>query len=118
MGVSRRLGWTVLGCVLPLFLGLSTGCASLRAAQLYQSGSAALERGDVELSIRELEGAATLAPQASEIQNHLGLAYAAADRHERAQEAFDRAVALDCENEAAELNRRSHRSAVWRATRF
>ena len=49
-----------------------------RRARLYRSGTAALDRGEPERAIADLEQAAALAPQASEVQNHLGLAYAAA----------------------------------------
>ncbi len=38
------------------------------------------------------------------MQNHLGLAYDAAGRPEAAQQAFERAVELDCDNEAAQQN--------------
>ena len=77
------------------------GCAAFQAARLYNSGSDALERGDVERAVAELERAATLAPHASEIQNHLGLAYAASGREEDALRAFRRAVELDCDNRQA-----------------
>jgi len=99
---------------LALALGIVflAGCSSFRAAKLYQSGSAALDRGDVVQSIAELEEASRLAPNASEIQNHLGLAYAEAGEHVRAQAAFNRALELDCENSAARQNRVAHRRAV------
>lgn len=80
------------------------GCTSFRAARLYQSGTQALDRGDVALSIHDLEAAERLAPDASEIQNHLGLAYRAAGRPADARAAFERAVELDCENQAAQRN--------------
>ena len=87
-----------------MVLGLLLGCASLEAARLYRSGSAALDRGDAERAIADLERAAQLQPQASEIQNHLGLAYAEAGRDEDARRAFQRSVDLDCDNEAAQHN--------------
>ena len=80
------------------------GCARWQAAQLYGSGTEALDRGDVALAIHDLERAAALAPQASEVQNHLGLAYGAAGRHEESLAAFERAVDLDCDNAAAREN--------------
>ena len=80
------------------------GCTSFRAAQLYQSGTRALDRGDSVAAIRDLEAAENLAPEASEIQNHLGLAYRAAGRFPEARVAFERAVVLDCENDAARRN--------------
>jgi Flp pilus assembly protein TadD len=89
---------------LALLLPLTLGCASFRAARLYQTGSLALDRGDVVQAIGALERAAELAPDASEIQNHLGLAYQAAGRHDAALRAFRRAVALDCSNQPAAHN--------------
>src|SRR5262245_65839227 len=89
-----------------LILGLG-GCASLEAARLYHSGTAALDAGQAERAIADLERAGELAPQASEVQNHLGLAYAAAGRPGDAERAFRRAVALDCDNAAAQENLRA-----------
>lgn len=80
------------------------GCASLEGARLYESGTEALDRGDASLAVERLERAAVLVPQASEIQNHLGLAYSAAGRDAEALQAFRRAVALDCDNAAAAEN--------------
>ena len=54
--------------------------------------------------MRALEGAAERAPEASEVQNHLGLAYLASGRRGDALRAFERAVALDCDNAAARHN--------------
>ena len=85
---------------------LLVGCTSYRAARLYHSGTAALDRGDSGRAIAELEQAAELAPAASEVQNHLGLAYAAAGRPEDALHAFRRAVEFDCDNAAASENLR------------
>ncbi|MDJ0848491.1 MAG: tetratricopeptide repeat protein [Myxococcota bacterium] len=90
--------------LLLLALAVTLGCANWRAAHLYGSGTDALDRGDVELAIRDLERAAELAPRASEVQNHLGLAYSAAGRREAALAAFERAVELDCDNAAAREN--------------
>jgi Flp pilus assembly protein TadD len=97
-------------CVLTLALALSpglAGCASFQAARLYQSGTAALDAGEPERAVADLERAGALAPQASEVQNHLGLAYAAAGRPDDAERAFRRAVELDCENAAARENLRA-----------
>lgn len=80
------------------------GCTSFQAARLYASGTDALDQGRVEEAIVELERAAQLRPEASEIQNHLGLAYRAAGRDQDALRAFGRAVALDCRNDAASHN--------------
>ena len=85
-------------------LALLLACTSLTAAQHYAEGSAALDRGEVERAIAELERAAALVPHASEVQNHLGLAYTAAMREDQALRAFERALELDCDNAAARSN--------------
>ncbi len=82
----------------------SLGCASFQGWRLYDSGTDALDRGDTARAIADLERAAELVPRASEIQNHLGLAYAADGRSDEALLAFRRAVALDCGNRAARRN--------------
>jgi Flp pilus assembly protein TadD len=73
---------------------------------LYQSGTRALDRGNSRQAVADLERAAELLPEASEVQNHLGLAYQAAGRERDAEFAFRRAVALDCGNAAAVENLR------------
>lgn len=93
-----RRGFAAVALALVLCLG---GCATYRAARLYRRGSIALERGESERAVADLERAAVLAPHASEIQNHLGLAYAASGRDEDALHAFRRAVELDCDNRQA-----------------
>jgi Flp pilus assembly protein TadD len=93
----------------------SAGCASFEAARLYDRGSAALDRGDAQTAIADLERAARLAPEASEVQNHLGLAYAAAGRRGDALAAFERAVDLDCDNAAAQENLAAARLRGWEA---
>ena len=98
-----RMGWLHVGravCVAAIALG----CSSFQAARLYHSGTAALDRGDAAGAVSDLERAAELLPEASEVQNHLGLAYHAAGRDRDAELAFQRAVALDCENSAAAEN--------------
>jgi Flp pilus assembly protein TadD len=87
-----------------LLLLVAGGCASLEAARLYTRGTDALDRGDVASAVVALERAAALEPEASEIQNHLGLAYAAAGRPGDALLAWRRAVELDCDNSAAAHN--------------
>ncbi len=82
----------------------ASGCASVEGGRLYTSGTEALDRGDVESAVDALQRAAALVPQASEIQNHLGLAYQAAGRSNEARAAFERAVDLDCDNLAARHN--------------
>jgi Flp pilus assembly protein TadD len=91
---------------LVLCLGIA-GCATFEGARLYQSGTQALDRGDPERAIADLERAAVLVPQASEVQNHLGLAYAEVGRAADAERAFRRALELDCGNEAARENLRA-----------
>ncbi len=100
-----RATWLRIGCALCAVV-LALGCSSLRAARLYQSGTSALDRGDSRQAIAELERAAELSPEASAVQNHLGLAYQAAGRKIDAELAFRRAVVLDCGNAAAVENLR------------
>lgn len=66
-------------------------------------------------AVAELEQAAALAPQSSEIQNHLGLAYADLGRDAEALDSFQRAVDLDCNNAAARAN--LDRALAMRAAR-
>jgi Flp pilus assembly protein TadD len=80
------------------------GCSAIEGARLYREGTRALERGDAASAVRALEGAAERAPEASEVQNHLGLAYLASGRRGAALHAFERAVVLDCDNAAARHN--------------
>ncbi len=94
--------FTLAALLLGLLLAL--GCATVRGADLYQSGTAALDVGDSSGAISDLEAAARLLPEASEIQNHLGLAYESAGREEEALGAFRMAVALDCDNQPAKHN--------------
>jgi Flp pilus assembly protein TadD len=89
----------------PFVPGCQTDAAiAFRGARHYSAGNRALDRGDGALAVAELRQAASLLPQASEIQNHLGLAYLAEGDHARAREAFRRAVELDCDNQAARIN--------------
>jgi Flp pilus assembly protein TadD len=80
------------------------GCSAWRGARLYQSGTAALDRGEIEVALVELSHAARLVPEASEVHNHLGIAQLEADRIGLARESFERAVELDCDNHAASNN--------------
>lgn len=82
----------------------SVACAGLEAARFEERGRAALDRGDATAAVADLEHAASLAPAASPIQNHLGIAYEQAGRRDDALRAYERAVDLDCENEAAAAN--------------
>jgi len=99
---AARIGWAL---ALGVLVGFgAAGCASWEGARLYQSGTQALDRGEPTRAIADLERAAELAPEASEVQNHLGLAYAAAGRDADALRAFERAVDIDCDNRAAAEN--------------
>jgi Flp pilus assembly protein TadD len=80
------------------------GCTTLEAARLYHSGTRALEHGQTEAAIADLEGAALRVPNASEVHNRLCVAYAAAGRRGDAIHEFQSAVALDCGNEVAVRN--------------
>ena len=89
---------------------VTNGCQSppldaMRGAQFYASGTQSLRAGNSAIAIRDLLRAAELVPHASEIQNHLGLAYWAEGDQEQARLAFDRAIELDCGNTAALENR-------------
>jgi Flp pilus assembly protein TadD len=90
-----------------LCLALASGCAAWSGARLYESGSQALDRRDPKTAIADLEQAARLLPEASEVQNHLGIAYEAAGREDDALAAYRRALALDCGNDAAARNLRA-----------
>ena len=79
-------------------------CATVDAAGLFRSGTQALDLGDTSAAVHDLEAASRLLPESSAVHNHLGLAYAAAARHDDALREFERAVALDCENQAAQVN--------------
>lgn len=101
--------WVRGGLVLGLLTMLVAACESravrsLQAGRLYTTGTEALDRGDHQTAIAQLEEAATLVPDASEIRNHLGLAYWSAGDSERARAAFEAAIDLDCDNEAARSN--------------
>ena len=99
-----------LGLLRGLALGLAlllSGCASFGATRAFQHGTDALERGEPDRAVAELERAAALAPDSSAVQNHLGIAYETANRPEEARRAYERAVTLSCENEAARHNLRA-----------
>ncbi|MFO0691352.1 MAG: tetratricopeptide repeat protein [Myxococcota bacterium] len=85
----------VVGC------GGSPPVRAVRAARYYAAGTQALERGETRGAIDALERAADLMPNASEIHNHLGLAYWSDGREAAALRELERAVELDCENDAA-----------------
>ncbi len=92
-----RVALTLVACLL-------VACATVDATRLFHSGTAALDRGDAAAAVRDLEAAARLLPESSAVHNHLGLAYASAERHGDALREFERAVAIDCDNRAAQTN--------------
>jgi tetratricopeptide (TPR) repeat protein len=87
-----------------LLAALLVACATIDATRLFRSGTAALDRGDAAAAVRDLEAAVQLLPESSAAHNHLGLAYAASERHVDALREFERAVAIDCDNQAAQTN--------------
>ena len=87
-----------------VLFALVLGCSAIEGAHFYREGTRALERGDTDGAVRSLELAAERVPEASEVQNHLGIAYLASGRRDDAVRAFARAVALDCNNAAARRN--------------
>lgn len=99
------------GAACALLLAL-LGCTTLEGYRYFQAGTAALDRGDAAVAVLELERAAALLPERSEVFNHLGIAYTAAGRPADAHFAFERAVALDCDNRAAAENLRASQSAL------
>jgi Flp pilus assembly protein TadD len=102
---TRIAARSLLACA----LCASLACATVDATRLFRSGTAALDRGDSGSAVRDLEAAARLLPQSSAVHNHLGLAYAAAQRQDDALREFERAVAIDCGNRAAQANLASER---------
>jgi Flp pilus assembly protein TadD len=93
-----------------LVSGLLVACATVDATRLFRSGTTALDRGDTVAAVRDLEAAARLLPESSAVHNQLGVAYAAADRPDEALREFERAVAIDCDNQAAQTNLASART--------
>ena len=98
--------------VLAVGCGVLAGCANVEAMRLYRSGTVALDRGEPQRAVADLERAAALAPDVSAIQNHLGIAYEEAGRSGDALKAYEQAVALDCDNRAAESNLRELRAKL------
>ncbi len=101
--------YALLGAVATLMMG----CGSVSGAAHYTRGSDALEAGDSGAAVAHLERAAELVPHGSEIQNHLGIAYQAEGRRDDALAAYERAVALDCDNAAARHNRDALRAHLF-----
>ena len=105
----KSIARAVLAVVAAALAIAAAGCESapiraLRGARHYTAGTEALERNDDAKAVAELEQAAALVPHASEIQNHLGLAYWSDGRPQSARVAFAKAIELDCDNDAARAN--------------
>src|SRR5215470_7190661 len=100
MGRAPMLGLLAGG----VLLAAGAGCSALEGARLYHSGTRALEHGDPERAVADLEGAAERVPNESEVHNRLGVAYAATGRRDDAIREFRSAVALDCANDVAARN--------------
>ena len=95
--------WSAFGCA--RFGDVAEDArASWRGARHYAAGTSALDRGETALALEELEAAARLVPDASEVRNHLGLAWWQAGDRVRARAAFETALELDCDNDAARTN--------------
>lgn len=109
--MGSRTGTVLLAAGLLGTALLGAGCAGWRGARLYSSGTHALEHGHITQAVGDLEEAAQLMPQSSEVYNHLGIAYTQAGRADDARIAFERAVELDCSNVAAQRNLEAARAA-------
>ena len=92
----------------------AAACATVDGARLFRSGTLALDRGDAAGAVRDLEEAARVLPASSAVHNHLGLAYTAGGRKADALSEFERAVAIDCANDAAQTNLAQARARVER----
>ncbi len=99
---SGNAGYVAL--LLAAGLAAASGCGTASGGLHYSRGTQALEAGDTAEAISHLERAAVLVPHASEVQNHLGIAYQAAGRPDDARRAYQRALDLDCDNGAAQQN--------------
>ena len=104
IGLRFRLGWFCVAFMVCFLAAFHIGCSNWQASQFYQSGSHALDEGDSRRAVSDLEQAALLKPDSSEIQNHLGIAYERSGQPAAALAAFERAVELDCDNAAASAN--------------
>lgn len=96
----KRIGWV-------LCLGGLLACSVLEGPRLHVQGTEALERGDYAQAREKLSQAAELVEHpraASQVQNHLGLAYLGEGNPELASAAFQQAIELDCRNEEAQYN--------------
>jgi tetratricopeptide (TPR) repeat protein len=105
----------VLASIISLLV--ASGCSTWRGARLYHSGTQALEEGDVPRALSDLEQAAALVPDASEVHNNLGLAQLSAGQEDRALLSFERATAIDCDNASASENLRNLQARLQREDR-
>lgn len=107
-GINRalQLNQYISLTILALFgLILLTGCAIFKADKLYKSGTQALERGDFEQCIQELENAKELLPNLSSIvRNNLGFCYEKVGRIKDAWFEFRQAVINNHQNNSAISN--------------
>jgi Flp pilus assembly protein TadD len=83
---------------------LILGCSTIESARLYRDGTRALEDGGSGARRPLARARRRASADVSEVQNHLGIAYLASGRRDEALRAFERAVALDCDNAAARRN--------------
>lgn len=110
LGIRPQRAALLGGLALALaLLFMTTACQTApvrvwRGAGHFSAGTEALVAGQGARAVAELEQAAELVPGASEIRNHLGLAYLAEGREHEARAAFASAIALDCGNWAARQN--------------
>jgi Tfp pilus assembly protein PilF len=106
IGFSMWVMWTKR-IVLVLSLSGLAGCGAFEGPRLHVQGTEALERGEYSEARDALSRAAVLVEhpsQASQVQNHLGLAYLGEGDKALAEQSFRRAIDLDCRNEAAQHN--------------
>lgn len=96
---------TVCAPLIILALSLLSACGFFEADALYKSGSQALERGQYQECIEQLEKAKALLPNASSvIRNNLGVCYARAGRNKEAWFEYRQAVINNHQNNAALKN--------------
>ncbi len=81
-----------------------TGCATVSGALHFSAGTRALEEGNFELAVAELEEARKANPDWSKIRNNLGTAYSKIGRHTDAWQEFCAAVLAPPANAQAANN--------------
>ena len=96
---------TVCASLIILALSLLSACGFFEADALYKSGSQALERGEYQECIQQLEKAKALLPSASSvIRNNLGVCYDQVGRKKDAFYEYRQAVINNHQNNAALKN--------------